>query len=112
MLAGRKRPVEGPRKPAPEQAAPLTSRVAPPLILVLLALVAYAPALTAGFVWDDDEYVTENQSLRTAEGLWRIWTEPTATPQFYPLTFSTFWVEYQFSDDSPFVYHLTNVLLQ
>lgn len=86
-------------------------RAAPGVALVLLAVVAYVPALTAGFVWDDDSYVTNNPTLRTGEGLIDIWTEPTASPQYYPLTFSTFWLEYQLWGPEPFGYHLTNVLL-
>jgi tetratricopeptide (TPR) repeat protein len=79
--------------------------------LLLFALVAYYPALSGGFVWDDDSYVTNNTTLRSMEGLWRIWTEPTASPQYYPLVFTTFWVEYQLWELAPLGYHLTNVLL-
>ena len=78
---------------------------------MLFAVVAYFPALGGGFVWDDDSYVTSNQTLRTELGLLRIWTEPTASPQYYPLVFTTFWVEYQLWEDAPLGYHLTNVLL-
>lgn len=44
--------------------------------LLLLTSVAYFPAMTAGFIWDDNNYVTENSTLRTTEGLRRIWTDP------------------------------------
>lgn len=79
--------------------------------LMLFAVLAYYPALSGGFVWDDDSYVTNNKTLRTMEGLLRIWTEPTASPQYYPLVFTTFWVEYQLWELAPLGYHLTNVLL-
>jgi hypothetical protein len=49
--------------------------------LVLLTFVSYGPALTAGFIWDDDDYVENNSTLRSWDGLRRIWTEPGATPQ-------------------------------
>ncbi|HJQ83621.1 MAG TPA: tetratricopeptide repeat protein, partial [Candidatus Binatia bacterium] len=81
------------------------------LALVLLTLVAYLPALRGGFVWDDDAYVTANRALRTAGGLARIWLEPGAVPQYYPLTFTTFWAEYRLWGASPAGYHATNVLL-
>src|SRR5262249_1977167 len=76
------------------------------LALVVLALVAYFPVLSAGFIWDDDYYVTQNALLPSPDGLWRIWTEPKASPQYYPLVFTTFWLEYRFWQLQPFGYHL------
>ena len=84
------------------------------LLLVLLAVatvVAYVPALQAGFIWDDDSYVEDNAVLRTIGGLTRIWFEPTSIPQYYPLVHTTFWLEYQLWGLQPFGYHLVNVLL-
>lgn len=81
------------------------------LALLLLTVVAYLPALDNGFVWDDDDYVTANPTLRSADGLRRIWLEPGAVPQYYPLTFTTLWLDYQIGGLNPFGYHLVNVLL-
>src|SRR5213079_1491402 len=50
--------------------------------------------LQPGFIWDDDSYVTANPTLQTLDGLRRIWLEPGAVPQYYPLTFTSFWIEY------------------
>src|SRR5712664_3460940 len=61
-------------------------------IIVLLTLVAYLPALRAGYIWDDDEFVTDNLTLRSLAGLRRIWAEPGATWQYYPLVHTSFWV--------------------
>ena len=80
-------------------------------LLVALTLAAYAPALDAGFVWDDDEYVTANATLRTVAGLRRIWLEPGAVPQYYPVTFTSFWLEYRLWGLAPLGYHLVNVVL-
>jgi len=81
------------------------------LLIVLLTIVTYSPSLSGRFVWDDDAYVTKNQTLRSLDGLRRIWTEPVATPQYYPLVFSSFWAEYHLWKLQPFGYHLVNVLL-
>lgn len=81
------------------------------VLLVVVTVVAYHAALQAGFIWDDDNYVTANSTLRDLEGLWRIWFEPLSTPQYYPVTFSTLWIEYHLWELDPFGYHLTNVLL-
>jgi Flp pilus assembly protein TadD len=80
-------------------------------LIVLMTVVAYVPALRAGFIWDDDSYVTENRLLRTPTGLQQIWAEPRASPQYYPLVFTTFWVEYHLWGLHPFGYHAVNVLL-
>jgi Flp pilus assembly protein TadD len=79
--------------------------------LVLLTLVTYRPALDAGFVWDDDDYVTANEALRTRTGLRRIWTELGVVPQYYPLTFTSLWIDYQAWGLEPRGYHATNVAL-
>jgi Flp pilus assembly protein TadD len=79
--------------------------------LVLLTLVAYSHAISNGFIWDDDYYVENNATLRTPQGLLQIWTEPRATPQYYPLVHTTFWIEYRLWGLRPAGYHLVNVLL-
>jgi Flp pilus assembly protein TadD len=79
--------------------------------LLLVTIAAYWSVFDAGFVWDDDDYVTANETLRSLHGLRRIWTEPGAVPQYYPLTFTTLWVEYHLWGLDPRGYHVTNVLL-
>jgi tetratricopeptide (TPR) repeat protein len=80
--------------------------------LVLFVTVAvYIPAILSGYIWDDDVYVTNNFSLRTVEGLGRIWLEPKVSPQYYPLVHTTFWLEYHLWQLHPLGYHLVNVLL-
>lgn len=72
---------------------------------------AFYPALGNGYIWDDDEYVTTNATLRSVDGLRRIWLEPDANWQYYPLVFTTFWVEYHLWGLEPFGFHLTNICL-
>lgn len=79
--------------------------------LGVVLLAAYAPALRGDFLWDDDFYVSRNPVLQGADGLFRIWFDPGANPQYYPLTFTTFWIEHLFWGLDPFGYHLGNVLL-
>lgn len=74
-------------------------------------MAAYYPVFSAGYIWDDDFYLTENLLLNTIGGLWRIWSEPTASPQYYPLVFTSFWIEKRLWGLNPFGYHLVNVIL-
>lgn len=93
--------------PEPPGLSPWSSGAA----LALLAFVTYLPALSNGFAWDDDVYITRNMTLAALDGLRRIWFEPGATVQYYPLTFSTFWVEVHLWGLAPLGFHLDNVLL-
>lgn len=68
-------------------------RTAAAAALALLALVPYSGSLTGGFLWDDDAYVVENTVLTDPDGLRGIWLDPGATPQYYPLVHTTFWLE-------------------
>jgi tetratricopeptide (TPR) repeat protein len=80
-------------------------------LLVALVILAYLPALRAGFVWDDDDYITANANLRDLSGLAQTWVAPRSLPQYYPLVHTSFWLEYQLWDLWPAGYHATNVLL-
>ena len=79
--------------------------------IVICVIAAYWPALHAGFIWDDDSYVTENVALRSLNGLRRLWFERGTVPQYYPLTHTTFWIEYHLWGLAPAGYHAVNVLL-
>jgi hypothetical protein len=80
-------------------------------LLILVTLTAYIPAMQGGFVWDDDDYVTNNLTLRSLHGLGQVWLNPSATPQYYQLVFSSFWLEYTLWGLNPTGYHVVNVLL-
>jgi protein O-mannosyl-transferase len=78
--------------------------------LALLTAAAYWPALRGSFVWDDDGHVTSPE-LQSLHGLARIWFEPGATQQYYPVLHSLFWVEHRLWGDLPLGYHVANLLL-
>jgi tetratricopeptide (TPR) repeat protein len=61
-------------------------------------------------LWDDDAHVTK-PALQSLEGLKRIWLEPGASQQYYPLLHSAFWIEHRLWGDAVLGYHLTNLLL-
>ncbi len=79
--------------------------------LLLAVIVAYLPATRAGFIWDDDSYITGNATLRSVDGLRRIWFEPGATTQYYPAVHTLFWLEYRVWGVAPAGYHWINILL-
>ena len=81
-----------------------------PVVVALALVVAYWPSLGGGFIWDDDAHIVDDPQLRDLGGLVRIWL-PGNTPQFYPLTFSLFWLEYQLWGAAPLGYDLVNLAL-
>lgn len=80
------------------------------LALVLVAtFVVYWPAMHGQMVFDDEFYLTR-PDLQSPGGLYRIWFDPMATAQYYPLVHTTFWLEHKFWGDNYFGYHLANVV--
>jgi tetratricopeptide (TPR) repeat protein len=81
------------------------------LFIVLATLAAYWPVFSAGFIWDDDSYVTENKLLSEADGWWRIWFSAHTQSQYFPLVYSTLRLEYAMWGLNPTGYHIVNVCL-
>jgi len=79
--------------------------------LAALITATYLPVFGAGFVWDDDENILQSPNLHDVAGLARIWRDPTATQQYYPLTHSSFWIQAKTTGLSPLPFHLVNVAL-
>jgi tetratricopeptide (TPR) repeat protein len=80
------------------------------LLLIAMILVAYWPAMHGGFIWDDDTHISTNDTLRSRRGLWEIWFQPGATCQYYPLSFTLFWVGYHLWGLNPLGFHLLTLM--
>ena len=86
--------------------------------LGLLVVVCYLPAmLWGGFVWDD-EILTSAQAVQDGwSGLWRLWSGDAYTAgdttegHYWPLVYTTFWLEHKLWGFAPRGYHIVNVLL-
>ena len=81
--------------------------------LGLMVAVSYLPALWAGFIWDDIIF-TEERVIRQWSGLWSIWFSPTDIKNeghYWPIVYTSFWLEHKLWGLTPFGYHLVNVLL-
>lgn len=98
-------------RPAPASPAPWPRRLLPGLALAGLVFLVFFPTLRGDFLWDDKDNVVGNPHLRDPQGLFAIWTDPFANQQYYPLTYTTFWIEYQLQGAEPFLYRLNNLVL-
>ena len=79
-------------------------------LLALVTMLAYRPVWQAGWVWDDDLHVTQNRLLWEPHGLRQIWFSASA-PQYYPLLFTSFRLEYALWGLNAAGYHCVNILL-
>ena len=88
------------------------SPVAGSILIILLTVVAYLPVMHGGFIWDDDAWTTGIlRLLRDVSGLRLMWCQPTALQQYYPLSGTTFWLDYHLWGFWTLPYHVENVLL-
>ncbi|HLW34537.1 MAG TPA: tetratricopeptide repeat protein [Chthoniobacterales bacterium] len=81
------------------------------LILCASAVLAYQPVWHAGFIWDDDRYVTNNPLLSAPDGLWRIWFSLDAPSQYFPLSYTVLRIGHFLWDLNPAGFHWLNIVL-
>ena len=80
------------------------------LAVVAATVIVYQPAWNGKPVWDDAAHITK-PALRSAEGLGRIWIQPGAAQQYYPLVHTVFWLQYHLWGDRTLGYHLFTILM-
>jgi protein O-mannosyl-transferase len=78
--------------------------------LIAATLIAYLPVWHAGFIWDDDILLTANPLVKDPHGWYRFWCT-TTTPDYFPMTATSFWLEWRLWGANATGYHVTNVLL-
>jgi tetratricopeptide (TPR) repeat protein len=100
-----------PQPPVGQRAAGRWRAVVAAAALVAMPLAAYAPVLRAGFIWDDHENVVTNPTLDSLDGLRQMWFVPQSIQQYYPLMYTSYWLEHRLWGLAPWGYHLTNILL-
>ena len=79
------------------------------LLLVVATFVAYQPVWHAGFIWDDDEHLTQNPCIVGPLGFKDIWTGHAVL--YYPLVLTSFWLQHALWGLNPLPYHLVNIVL-
>src|SRR5213083_1365317 len=83
-----------------------------PLLVALVTLTAFLPALQNQFVnWDDDKNFLENPHYRGLGWTQLSWMWTTHLGHYIPLTWMTFGLDYLLWGMNPRGYHLTNLLL-
>ena len=83
------------------------------LAIALVVVVSYYPALQGGFVWDDVIF-SEEPVIHSPDGLRSIWFAPTDIKNeghYWPLVYTSFWLEHKIWGLHPVGYHAVNILL-
>ena len=86
-----------------------------PILLLLLALLVYAPALRAGFVWDDRALVLRDPLIRSWHSAWEgfqhfLFTDASASDFYRPLQRLSYLLDYAAFVFAPAGYHLVSIL--
>ena len=79
-------------------------------LIILLCIIVYTPSLRNGFIWDDDTNLYKSPWIQEAGGLKVIWFTHKMY-QYYPIDFTTFWLEHKLWGLNPFGYHTINLIL-
>lgn len=72
-----------------------------------MVAVAYSRVYNAGFIWDDEQHLTENPVIVGPLGFAAIWTSAHAV--YYPLVLTTFFILHKVFGLAPLPYHALNV---
>ena len=86
------------------------------LILVALTLLCYLPFVKAPFIWDDQQFVTDNVTVQTMN-VGQMFRESTTaganipSNYFRPLTSLSFAIDAGWWGKNPLGFHLTNLVL-
>lgn len=76
------------------------------LLVLGLVLAAFGPTLTSSFHFDDYALLSD-PAVTSPAGYWQVFR----LEQTRPLTYFTFWLNYQFGKEDPRGYHALNLLL-
>lgn len=80
------------------------------LISLTASFVVYWPSMTGEFIMDDRGYITQNPLITQTDSPGIFWTS-FESPDFWPLSYSAYWLLFRLFGESPLGYHFVNVVL-
>jgi protein O-mannosyl-transferase len=84
------------------------------VVAAIICFVVYLRALSCEFVnWEDQDYILNNQGIRTLDRNFFVWAFTTTPVNSFwlPLTYLSLALDYHFWELNPLGFHLTNILL-
>src|SRR6266436_9955800 len=64
------------------------------VFIIALTALLYVNSLRGGFILDDDLLLTDNELVKSPDGLDRIWLTSEAV-DYWPVTNTSFWMEWR-----------------
>lgn len=86
-------------------------------LIFLAAMFVYIPAMQSKWIWDDNLLITQYVVMQHPQGLrifWFPWTDKElgeTVPDYYPITWSTLWLEWRLWGNYPQAYHVSNCIM-
>lgn len=80
------------------------------VLLFIIVIVFYFQTIHFGFIWDDFSYIVNNSNLAQGTNLFDLWFKRISV-DFWPITYSSFWILKYFFGNDPTYYHIFNVSL-
>jgi Flp pilus assembly protein TadD len=90
--------------------SPYLRLLAAAALIAVAVFLAYQQSIRGGFVLDDDLIITENSNIKAADGLYRFWCT-TKEQDYWPMTYSTLWIEWRLWGRNPAGFHVTSLIL-
>jgi protein O-mannosyl-transferase len=76
--------------------------------IVVAVFLVYIPCWHGGWLWDDQYHLIDNPVLKPG-GLLKTWISPGRYINYWPATFTVYWIEYQLWGLQPLGFHLVNI---
>jgi tetratricopeptide (TPR) repeat protein len=78
------------------------------LLIFALSLLAIWPGIFGGRIWDDGPLIFHNPLIKDPWGILKFWVTR-HTPDYFPITSSTFWIEWRLWGFDYFAWRVVNV---
>ena len=81
-------------------------------VIVVLGMGVYWPAVHGGLLHDDSFFVGGNETLRSGSWgkMFMLWLDP-GEVDYFPLSYTAFWIQNSLFGRATTGYHVTNMLL-
>jgi len=86
------------------------------ILLIFIGFIAYLPSLFGNFIWDDEDFITQNQYVKTFQ-IDKFFTRNAIEGRgkmsnyYRPIQFTVYALIYKVAGLNPFVFHLVGIVL-
>jgi tetratricopeptide (TPR) repeat protein len=78
---------------------------------LLISFAVFFPALRGAFIMDDWGYITQNPQITDTRSPLHFWVSFRTGPDFWPLSYTFYWLFYRLFGTNPVGYHVVNIVM-